>query len=293
MKIGELLKKRGKSLSFEFFPPRDDLSEINLFESIRSLEGLKPTFVSVTYGAGGSTLKNTRHVAERIIEETSLNPMPHLTCINQSRADLESILDGYKRIGIDNILALRGDPPRGREETAPVQQEVCYARDLVTWISSRGDFSIGVAVYPEGHGESPSIDMDMLYTREKIEAGADFGITQMFFDNRFFYDFMDRAERVGIKVPIIAAIMPISDAGRIRQFCQRCGATLPDRCMHRFEAKPISPQDAVKIGIELATEQCADLIENGVSYFHFYTLNHDESVAGVVNNLGLQKLGMD
>jgi len=293
VRIGELLKKRGKSLSFEFFPPKDDLGEVNLFESIHSLEGFNPTFVSVTYGAGGGTLKNTRHIAERIIEETSLNPMPHLTCINQSREELEAILNDYKVMGIDNILALRGDPSANKDGSPPVQKEKYFARDLVRWIESVGGYSIGVAVYPEGHGESPDLEKDMLYTKEKIDAGADFAITQMFFDNRFFYDFMERAEKVGIHIPVLAAIMPITDVNRIQQFCQRCGASLPDACIKRFGDKPLTKQEAIQIGIELASEQCADLMKNGVNYFHFYTLNRDESVAGIIRNLGLQKLGME
>ena len=292
MRIGELLKKRGKSLSFEFFPPKDDLSEVNLFESIHSLESFNPTFVSVTYGAGGGTLKNTRHIAERIIEETSLNPMPHLTCINQSREELEVILNDYKTMGIDNILALRGDPPVNKDGSPQMQKGKYFARDLVRWVAEVGGYSIGVAVYPEGHGESPDLVKDMLYTKEKIDAGADFAITQMFFDNRLFYDFMERAERVGIRIPVIAAIMPITDVSRIQQFCQRCGATLPDACIKRFGDKPLTKQEAIQIGIELASEQCADLMKNGVNYFHFYTLNKDESVAGIIKNLGLQKLGM-
>jgi methylenetetrahydrofolate reductase (NADPH) len=292
MRIGELLKKRGKSLSFEFFPPKDDLGEVNLFESIHSLESFNPTFVSVTYGAGGGTLKNTRHIAERIIEETSLNPMPHLTCINQSREDLEAILNDYKTMGIDNILALRGDPPVAKEGSPLLPKGKYFARDLIRWVAEVGGYSIGVAVYPEGHGESPDLVQDMLYTKEKIDASADFAITQMFFDNRLFYDFMERAERVGIRIPVIAAIMPITDVSRIQQFCQRCGATLPDACIKRFGDKPLTKQESIQIGIELASEQCADLMKNGVNYFHFYTLNKDESVAGIIKNLGLQKLGM-
>jgi methylenetetrahydrofolate reductase (NADPH) len=174
MRIGEVLKKRGRSLSFEFFPPKDDLGEVNLFESIRSLESFNPTFISVTYGAGGGTLKNTRHIAERIIEETSLNPMPHLTCINQSREELEAILNDYKAMGIDNILALRGDPPVSKGGSPQVKKDKYFARDLVRWVAEVGGYSIGVAVYPEGHGESPDLVKDMLYTKEKIDAGGRF-----------------------------------------------------------------------------------------------------------------------
>jgi methylenetetrahydrofolate reductase (NADPH) len=293
MRIGELLKKRGRSLSFEFFPPKDDLGEVNLFAAIHSLENFHPTFVSVTYGAGGGTLKNTRHIAERIIEETSLNPMPHLTCINQSREELEAILNDYKIMGIDNILALRGDPPPSVEYSSLKIKEKYFARDLVRLVTEKGGYSIGVAVYPEGHGESPDLEKDILYTKEKVDAGADFGVTQMFFDNQLFYDFMNRAARGGINIPIIAAIMPITDVSRMQVFCQRCGATLPQNCIKRFGEKLLTKQEAVQVGIELGTEQCADLMQNGVQYFHFYTLNKDESVAGIIKNLGLQKLGMD
>ncbi len=292
MRIGDMLKKRGKSLSFEFFPPKDDLGEINLFESIHSLENFKPTFVSVTYGAGGGTLKNTRHVAERIIEETSLNPMPHLTCINQSKEELEVILNEYKVMGIDNILALRGDPPANKDGTPFVTSGKYFARDLVHWVEGVGGYSIGVAVYPEGHGESPDLEKDILYTKEKIDAGADFAITQMFYDNSLFYNFMERAERAGISIPVIAAIMPITDISRIQQFCQRCGASLPDACIKRFGDKVLTKGESIQIGIELASEQCEDLMRNGVNYLHFYTLNKDESVAGIIRNLGLQKLGL-
>jgi methylenetetrahydrofolate reductase (NADPH) len=293
MRIGDILKKRGKSLSFEFFPPKDDIGEINLFDTICSLESFRPTFVSVTYGAGGSTLKNTRHVVERIIEETSLNPMPHLTCINQSDEELKILLNSYKAIGIDNILALRGDPPLNEDGTPVLLKKKYFARDLVRWIASGGGFSIGVGVYPEGHGESPDLEQDILYTKEKVDAGAEFGITQMFFDNRLFYAFMDRAARVGINIPIIAAIMPITDINRIRQFCLRCGASLPEACIKRFGDGALSKEDSLKIGIEIACEQCEDLMRNGVRYFHFYTLNRSESVAGVINNLGLQNLGAE
>lgn len=293
MRIGELLKTRGKSLSFEFFPPKDDLGEVNLFQTIHSLEGINPTFVSVTYGAGGGTAKNTRHVAERIIEETSLNPMPHLTCINQTREELEALLNDYKQMGIDNILALRGDPPMDKDGKPTMPKARYYARDLVEWVKSVGGYSIGVAVYPEGHLDMPDLEKDILFTKEKVDAGADFGLTQMFFDNNLFYAFMERARRVGIDIPIIAAIMPITDIARMQTFCQRCGASLPKTCVNRFGDNPLTKQEALKIGIDLACEQVSDLMANGVNYFHFYTLNRDEAVLGIIKNLGLQKLGLD
>jgi len=289
MKIDELLKEKGHSLSYEFFSPKDERGETSLFAAIHSLARFKPTFVSVTYGAGGGTSKNTRHVVERIIAETSLNVMPHITCINQSRESLEAILNGYKEIGINNIMALRGDPPLDEYGNPIMPKSRYYARDLVRWIRPLGGYSIGVAVYPEGHLDMPNLEEDILFTKEKVDAGADFGITQMFFDNGFFYAFMERARRVGIDIPIIAAIMPISDIERMRVFCQRCGTSLPDSCAKRFENT--SKTEAFEIGIELACEQVDDLMRNGVSCFHFYTLNRGEAVERIISDLGLQNLG--
>jgi methylenetetrahydrofolate reductase (NADPH) len=291
MRVGELVAERGRSLSFEFFPPKDKAAEDQLFEDIARFEALNPTFVSVTYGAGGGTLKNTRQVVLRILEETSLVPMPHLTCVDQNRDELKAILKGYMEHGVENVLALRGDPPKGAEKFTPPKDGFCYARDLVQLAVSLSGFSIGVAVYPEGHCESPNLEMDMYYTKQKIDAGAEFAITQMFFDNTYFYDFLERLARADIKVPIMAGIMPITDIERIKTFSKRCGATLPDRIIQQFEEAGPASEEAKKVGVEIATEQCADLLEHGVRYFHFYTLNQSDAVLQVVSNLGLQDLG--
>lgn len=290
MKIGELIKERGSSLSFEFFPPKNEAGEARLFQNIARLEALSPTFVSVTYGAGGGTMKNTRNVIGRIKRETSLNPMPHLTCVDQSAEELKKILEDYKGWGVDNVLALRGDPPKGAPKFAAPKDGFCYAIDLVRLAVLVGGFSIGVAVYPEGHIEAPSLEKDMFYTRKKIDAGADFAITQMFFDNRYFYDFIERAEKAGITIPIIAGIMPITGLDQIQRFCQMCGATLPGSIVRRLEKA--GADEAAKVGVEVATEQCADLLGHGLRYFHFYTLNQAEAVSQIVANLGLKPLGL-
>jgi methylenetetrahydrofolate reductase (NADPH) len=290
MKIGDIIKERGSNLSFEFFPPKDEAGEARLFQAIAKLEALAPTFVSVTYGAGGGTMKNTGNVIGRIKKETPLTPMPHLTCVDQSKGELRKILEGYKGQGIDNVLALRGDPPKGTGKFVAPEDGFCYAIDMVTLAVDVGGFSIGVAVYPEGHPESPSLEMDMYYTRQKIDAGADFAITQMFFDNSYFYRFLERAEKAGITIPIIPGIMPISDLARIQRFSQMCGATLPGRIARRLEKA--GADEAGKVGLEVATEQCADLLEHGVRYFHFYTLNQAEAVSRIVADLGLGRLGM-
>lgn len=291
MKIGQNIKEKGASLSFEFFPPRDEAGEKRLFENIKKLEVLNPNFVSVTYGAGGGTLKNTRKVIERIKRETSFVPMPHLTCVDQSSDELRNILEDYRKLGIENVLALRGDPPQGTEKFVMPDNGFCYARDLVKLAASMSAFSIGVAAYPEGHCESPSLELDMAYTREKIQAGADFVITQMFFDNMYFYDFLERSVKAGIRVPIIPGIMPVTDIGKIRGFAEKCKVTIPDRIIRRFENTTPDAEEVRKISIELATEQCADLLAHGVPYLHFYTLNQSATALKIVDNLGLQDRG--
>ena len=287
MKIAQIIKERKPSISFEFFPPKDKAGEDRLFANIAKLEALHPAFVSVTYGAGGGTSKNTKNVVLRIKKETSLVVMPHLTCVDQSENELKVILEDYRKHGIENVLALRGDPPEGSEKFTPPQDGFCYAKDLVKLAASMSAFSIGVGVYPEGHCESPNMELDMVYTREKIQAGADFAITQMFFDNMYFYDFLERSSRADIRIPIIPGIMPITDFGKIRGFAQKCGATIPDRVIKRFEKIISNAEEMKKVGIELATEQCADLLAHGVSNIHLYTLNKSATVLQIVNNLGL------
>ena len=285
MKIKELMARQERSISFEFFPPKTKEGEAQLFEAIAKLESLNPVFVSVTYGAGGSTLKNTRNVVLRIKQETSLTPMPHLTCIDQDKNELKKILGDYREQGIENVLALRGDPPKGTEKFIPPQNGFCYAIDLVKLTVSVGGYSIGVAVYPEGHIESPSLEMDIFYTKQKIDAGADFALTQMFFDNHFFYDFMERAGKAGISIPIIPGIMPVTDIERTKKFSQMCHATLPASLVEGMQ-KITSADEAHRFGIDFATRQCENLWRNGVRYFHFYTLNHSETVTEILRNLG-------
>jgi len=285
MKIGDALKARGSSISFEFFPPKTQQEEDQLFKAIAKLQSLNPAFVSVTYGAGGGTMKNTRNVVVRLKRETPLTPMPHLTCVDQSKDALKKILEDYKEQGVENVLALRGDPPRDAQKFTTPKDGFCYAIDLVKLALSVGGYSIAVAVYPEGHPESPSLEKDTFYTKQKIDAGADFAITQMFFINRFFYDFMERAGKVGISVPIIPGIMPITDLERIKKFCQMCGATLPPDLVAVME-KATSADEVRRLGIDFAVRQCEDLRENGVRHFHFYTLNRSETVAEIVQKLG-------
>jgi len=287
MKIKQIIEQQRKTLSLEFFPPKTQDAEIRLFDAIRGLETLNPSFVSVTYGAGGGTRKTTRHVVERIMQETALTPMPHLTCIGQSEEELRSILHDYRELGIENILALRGDLPREAKKSL-TKDSSCRAINLVQMAASFEAFSIGVAVYPEGHIEAPDLKSDLLYTKQKIEAGADFAITQMFFYNYLFYDFLERAEKSGIHIPIIPGIMVITDIEKIKKFAQNCGAILPPPLVRRMEGAA-SSVEVESIGIEFATKQCYDLWHNGIRFFHFYTLNRAAPVTEVLRNLSLDR----
>ena len=288
MKLHEIIKKQGKSISFEFFPPKDEAGEKKLYGAIRKLESLKPDLVSVTYGAGGSTSKNTRRLIQWIKTETSLNPMPHLTCVDQSSEELKAILGDYRNMGIENVLALRGDPPQGTTEFVTPRGGFCYASNLVAMAAAFKAFSIGVACYPEKHIEAPDGETDLKYTKAKIDAGASFAMTQMFFDNRYFYDFLGRAGKIGITVPIIPGIMPIFDINRIGEFCVKCGATLPDSAVKRLQRA--APDEAKRIGRQIAIEQVKDLIGHGVRSFHFYTMNQAEAVTEIFFGAGMDKL---
>ena len=279
MKIGELLKKEIFSISFEFFPPKDELGEKQLFETVKKLEVLKPTFVSVTYGAGGSTRDRTRSVVKKIHEDTNLTVMAHLTCIAHTKEELIEILQDYKNIGIENILALRGDVPRDKPDWRPPKGACKYAKELVLLIREKfGDFfSIGVASYPEGHPESPNLEWEVRYFKEKVEAGADFSITQMFFINEYYYRFVEMCQRAGINIPIIPGIMPITNFKQVKKFASLCGATIPQSLIEKMEKVEEDPEEVKKIGIDFAINQCLDLIEHGVPGLHFYTLNKSDA----------------
>ena len=288
MKIGEILKQVKHSISFEFFPPKTKEGEDALCETIKELEYIKPTFVSITYGAGGSTRERTIRVVKRIHQETDLTVMAHQTCIGHTKKEIIDILNEYKKIGVQNILALRGDIPQGQEETFVFPPDGCrYANELVELIRENfGDwFSIGVAAYPEGHPESPNLERDIYYFKIKVEAGAEFAITQMFFDNRFFYDFLERVEKAGINIPIIPGIMPITNFKQIRKFALMCGATIPEELVKKLEAVEDKPEEVEKIGIEYAVKQCEDLLKNGAKGLHFYTLNKSKATIQIYERI--------
>jgi methylenetetrahydrofolate reductase (NADPH) len=286
MKIRDIFKERKQGISFEFFPPKSAEGKEGFIRVVHNLKRHNPLYVSVTYGAGGSTQDRTFNTLKWITAETGLTVMSHLTCIGSTRSFMDDLLREYISTGIDNVLALRGDPPRNVPDFDATKGEFRYARDLVEFVRGYNAFSVAVAVYPEGHVESPDIEKDMEYTKLKIDAGADFGITQMFFDNRFFYDFMDRAEKIGITVPILPGIMPVTDCRKIEEFADFCNATFPAELRKNMEPYLDSPEDMRKLGVEYAVRQCEDLIASGFSHLHFYTMNKTESVNEILDALG-------
>jgi len=291
MKLVDILakanEKGGKpSISFEFFPPKTDKGEANLWHCIQALSPLKPSFVSVTYGAGGSTQDRTRRIVERIKKETSLEPMAHLTCVGSTQDDLTTLLNQYKACGMENILALRGDAPDGNDAFQAVAGGFSYATDLVDFVRQQQGFSIAVATYPEGHPESAQgVDDDLKYLKLKQDAGAIAAITQYFFDNEHYYRFRERAEQQGITIPIIPGIMPIANYEQIVRFSGMCGASIPDWLHEKM--KPVADDlTAMKqMGIELATKQAQDLIANDAPGIHIYALNKAEASLAICKAL--------
>jgi len=289
MRLNTILAGSTPTISCEFFPPKTDKGEANLWDCLQELMVIAPDFVSVTYGAGGSTQARTRRIVNRIREQGSVPPMAHLTCVGATRADLEQLLDDYRSDGLDNILALRGDPPEGMDHFKATVGGFSYASDLVSLICGRGDFSVAVATYPEGHPESQGGMMDdVRYLKQKQDNGACAAVTQYFFDNDAFYRFRDAAQREGVTIPIIPGMMPISNFTQIARFSAMCGASIPDDLRTKMERLG-DDLDAVKsLGVALASEQCADLLAQGVRGLHFYSLNRSEMTLAVVKNLGLK-----
>ena len=287
MRIKEVLKERRRGVSFEFFPPKQPGGDVFLMNVVKELARFDPLYVSVTYGAGGSTQERTRHTLTSIKKETDLNVMSHLTCIGATAESIEAILEDYRAGGIDNVLALRGDPPRDMKDFDLSKGRFRYAKDLVEFIRKfdRDFFSIAVAAYPEKHPEAPSIEKDIEHLKMKADAGADFAITQMFFDNRYYYDFMDRVLRHGIDIPVIPGIMPITDFNRIKEFCSFCNASVPESLEKKMLPVLDDPEGIRKTGAEYVGGQCEDLIRNGVRYLHFYTLNRADAVSEILGPL--------
>jgi methylenetetrahydrofolate reductase (NADPH) len=273
--------------SFEFFPPKTPEGEANLFAAVAELRALDPAFVSVTYGAGGSTRDRTLDIACRIREEHGLEAMAHFTCVGSTVEGLRSTLDRFRAAGIENVLALRGDPPAGVDarEWVAADGGLRYSRELIELIRADYDFAVGAACFPEVHLAAESAESDLRYTREKIDAGARFLITQLFFDNQLYYDFVARARDAGIDVPIIPGIMPITNVNQVKRFTEMCGATNPPGLLRELELRTDQPDAVTDFGVAYATMQCADLLANGAPGIHFYTLNRSPSTRAILSAL--------
>jgi len=282
-----MARQRPVSVSFEFFPPGDEAMEKTLWSSIQYLAPLNPTFVSVTYGADGSTRERTHNVVSRLQEQHALNCVPHLTCIGASRGEVLDIARRYWDQGIRHIVALRGDPPAGTT-FQPREDGFAYASDLVEGLKTVGDFEISVAAYPEKHPEAKSAEADLGYLKRKVDAGASRAITQFFYDTDAFLRFRDRCAARGIDVPIVPGILPITRFPQITKFAARCGASIPEWLEHRFDGLENDPDTRKLISAAVAIEQVHTLQRHGVEHFHFYTLNRSELTYAICHALGVR-----
>lgn len=297
MHIRDILDDTKPSLSFEFFPPRTTSAWEELYQTIRDLEPLNPSFVSVTYGAGGTTREMTHDLVVRIKQTTSIPPIPHLTCVGHSEAEVDAILTRYAAAGVSNILALRGDPPRDRPDYDWSEGDFRHAADLVAFIKRFNErkihpdprgFGIGVAGFPEGHPSTPNRVDELEHLKAKVDAGADYICTQLFFDNHDFLDFRDRCHITGIEVPIIAGIMPITSLQGMKRMADlAAGARYPAKLLRALERANSNPQSVERVGIHYAAQQCAHLLDQGVDGIHFYTLNKSHATRQIYANLGL------
>lgn len=281
MKISEILKQDKVTLSFEVFPPKTTSSYESVAQATQEIAALRPDFMSVTYGAGGGTSEHTVHIASDLQERYGATVLAHLSCVSSTKEHVAMMLDKFKQQGIENILALRGDIPEG----GPLAHDYHYASELVQEIKAHGDFCIGGACYPEGHVDSPNKSEDILHLKEKVDAGCEFLTTQMFFDNNIFYNFLYRVRDKGISVPIIAGIMPITNAKQVERSIKMSGSNVPERfkaMVDRFGNNPAAMKQA---GVIYATEQIIDLIANGVNHIHIYTMNKPDVAAGIQDSL--------
>jgi methylenetetrahydrofolate reductase (NADH) len=287
VRLEDLYAQPGLTLSVEFFPPKTDKGDENLFSEIEIIKRLNPAFCSVTYGAGGSTREKTVELVDRIHRQCGLEVMCHLTVIGQSKDEARAILDTLNAKGIENILALGGDPPQGTAEWKPHPDGYRYAVELVREANRRGGFSIAVAGFPEVHPRALSRASDLKFLKKKVDAGAVAVITQLFYDNEDYFRFVEDARRLGIGVPIVPGVLPILSAPQVRRFTSLCQAKIPDKLEENLRGVEGDDESAVQLGIDYACRQCEGLLRFGVPGFHFYSLNKARSVAAVWQNLGL------
>ena len=282
MRIDHILDERRPCFSFEFFPPKDDEGTERLFQTISELQDDDPAFVSVTYGALGSTRDRTLNVVRRIKQETEIEAMAHFTCVGATVEELRGTLDEMRDIGIENVLALRGDPPQGETEWRQTPGGLKYSTELIELIIGEYPFAVGAASFPEVHPEAPDLDHDLRFMREKVEVGASFLITQLFFDNDHYFEFVEAARERGIEVPIIPGIIPVTNYKQLKRITTMCGASIPDDFERELAARQDDPEAVKDLGVSFATLQCADLLARGAPGIHFYTLNKSPATRAIL-----------
>lgn len=292
MQIRRLLAAGRPSFSFEFFPPKSDEAAAQLERTIAELRKLDPTFVTVTYGAGGSTREKTIDIVTRIKRESGIEAMAHLTCVGSTREDLSTVLERLVEAGVENILALRGDPPKGQTAFTAVEGGFSYASELVRFIRDKYDdkLCLGGAGYPEKHIECGNPHVDLMHLKRKVDEGLDFITTQLFFENRRYFEFVERARAVGIRVPIIPGIMPITNASQVERFTIACGAALPFKLAAELDRRRNDPKAVLQLGVAHATSQCIDLLTGGAPGIHFYTLNRSTATSDIFSALKAMRL---
>jgi len=288
MRVDEIIAAKSEPVfSFEFFPPKSDDGERNLRAALEALGPLGPDFVSVTYGAGGSTRHRTVDLTKWIKQDLGIEAMAHLSCVGATREELCSILDGLAEAGVENVLALRGDPPRGETDWRPHPGGLHYSTELAALISADYPFCIGAACFPEVHPEAMDLAHDLRFLREKVLAGATFAITQLFFDNDLYFQFVEEARAAGIEIPIIPGIMPITDVGQIKTITGMCQATIPAALLEQLELRAEDPDAVLQLGVSYATLQCAELLARGAPGIQFFTLNRSPATRAILAALKL------
>jgi methylenetetrahydrofolate reductase (NADPH) len=289
MRIDQILSGAKPIFSFEFFPPKTDVGEQNLYAALGELQKLEPSFVSVTYGAGGSTREKTIEIVKRIREQYGLEAMAHFTCVGASVGELRGTLEEMRAAGIDNVLALRGDPPVGQEQWTKTDGGLEYSRELVELIAGEYPFAIGAACFPETHIHATTPEDDLEHLAAKVRAGVDFLITQLFFDNALYFRFVERARAAGIDVPIIPGIMPITQVGQVERMAKMSGSSIPEGLRGELHARGEDREAVLDFGVAYATLQCAELLAAGAPGIHFYTLNRSPATRAILSALKLAK----
>jgi methylenetetrahydrofolate reductase (NADH) len=282
MRIDRILDEQRPVFSFEFFPPKTDEGQRTLEATLAELKEDRPEYVSVTYGAGGSTRERTVEITKWIKQDLGIEAMAHLSCVGEPTERLLEILEEIEVAGIENVLALRGDPPRGETEWRPHPGGLHYSVELIELIRSRFDFCIGAACFPEVHPEAQTFDQDLAYAKRKVDAGASFLITQLFFDNELYFEFVDAARSAGIDVPLIPGIMPITNYKQIKTITGMCGATIPAELERELNGRAVDPEAVAELGVAYATLQCSDLLARGAPGVHFYTLNRSPATRAIL-----------